>query len=191
MPTTRHATVTTPLADELFLRRMHGHEELGQPFVYELNLLSESYDIEASKLLGQHVTVHLETVGQQLRHFDGIVSQFAYVGARGRYAEYRAVLRPWLWLLTQSVGNAVFLEQTIPDLVLQQLRLSGYAELGPSSLHGTYDKRELIVQYRESLFNFVSRWLEHEGIYYYFTHEEGSHKLCLADDSPGGQSVPE
>lgn len=190
MATSRYVTVTSPLEDQLVLRRMTGREELGQPFVYELELLSSSFDIEAADLLGEHMTVHLETVDKELRHFDGVVAQFAFIGTRGRYAAYRATLRPWLWLLTQIVGNEVFVDRTVPDLVRERLAQSGYGDLGPSSLTGTYDKRELIVQYRESLLQFVSRWLEHEGIYYTFTHEEGGHKLCLADDSTTGSSVP-
>jgi len=37
------------------------------------------------------------------------------------------------------------------------------------------------VQYRETDFNFVSRLLEQEGIYYYFVHEKDKHTLILAD----------
>ena len=191
MPTTRHATVTTPLADELFLRSMHGQEELGRPFIYELELVSESFDIKAEDLLGQSVTVHLETADEPLRHFNGVVAHFAYAGSHGRYAAYRATLRPWLSLLSHTLENSVFQDMTIPDLVRTLFRVYGFTDVEPAKLTGTYDKREFIVQYRESVFDFVSRWLEHEGIYYYFKHEDGSHKLCLADDSTTGSKVPQ
>ena len=39
------------------------------------------------------------------------------------------------------------------------------------------------MQYRETAFNFISRLLEEEGIFYFFTHEDGKHTLVLADDS--------
>jgi len=37
------------------------------------------------------------------------------------------------------------------------------------------------VQYRETDFDFVSRLMEQEGIYYFFTHEKDKHTLILAD----------
>ena len=40
-------------------------------------------------------------------------------------------------------------------------------------LTGTYRKWTYCVQYRETDFNFVSRLMEQEGIYYYFRHTDG------------------
>ena len=37
------------------------------------------------------------------------------------------------------------------------------------------------MQYRETDFNFVSRLMEEEGIFYFFKHEDGKHTLVLAD----------
>jgi type VI secretion system secreted protein VgrG len=190
MPTTRHATVTTPASEELFLLRMHAHEELSRPFVYELDLVSDSPNIKSEELLNQSVTVHLETVDKELRHFNGICVHFSYTGALGTYATYRATLRPWFWLLTHEICNSVFQDTSVPDLVALLFRQNGFKDVEPAKLTGTYDKREFIVQYRESVFNFVSRWLEHEGIYYSFKHEDGSHKLVMADDSTSGSTVP-
>ena len=39
------------------------------------------------------------------------------------------------------------------------------------------------VQYRETDFNFVSRLMEQEGIFYYFEHNNGQHTLVLADSN--------
>ena len=47
---------------------------------------------------------------------------------------------------------------------------------------GTYTTREYCVQYRESDFNFISRLLEEEGMYYYFRHEQNKHVLVFGDD---------
>jgi len=58
-------------------------------------------------------------------------------------------------------------------------------------LTGTYTQREYCVQYRETDFNFVSRLMEEEGIYYYFEHSDGKHTLKLVDSDSdtkaGGQ----
>ncbi len=49
------------------------------------------------------------------------------------------------------------------------------------ALSRSYQPWEYCVQYRETAFNFVSRLMEHEGIYYYFEHAKNKHKLVLAD----------
>ncbi|MDE3167728.1 MAG: type VI secretion system tip protein VgrG, partial [Acidobacteriota bacterium] len=43
--------------------------------------------------------------------------------------------------------------------------------------------RDYCVQYRESSFNFISRLLEEEGIFYFFEHTESKHKMVFADNS--------
>jgi type VI secretion system secreted protein VgrG len=46
------------------------------------------------------------------------------------------------------------------------------------------------VQYRETDFNFVSRLLEEEGIFYYFEHTEDKHTMVLADDVSAFAACP-
>src|SRR5208337_3350784 len=59
-----------------------------------------------------------------------------------------------------------------------------------ANLQGTYCPREYCVQYRETDFNFVSRLLEEEGIFYYFEHTEDKHTLVLADDVSAFAACP-
>ena len=46
---------------------------------------------------------------------------------------------------------------------------------------GKYVPREYVVQYKESDFNFISRLMEHAGIYYYFEHDDTREKLVISD----------
>src|SRR5262249_1828322 len=56
--------------------------------------------------------------------------------------------------------------------------------------------RDYCVQYEESDFNFVSRLMEEEGIFYFFVHQEDGHQMVVANsarshpDLPGIASVP-
>lgn len=45
------------------------------------------------------------------------------------------------------------------------------------------------MQYQESDFDFISRLMEHEGIYYYFTHQQDGHTLVLADAPSAHQEL--
>src|SRR5690606_10631368 len=48
---------------------------------------------------------------------------------------------------------------------------------------------EYIVQYEESDLDFIHRWMEHEGIFYYFTHDESEETLVLGDAPEGYGSL--
>jgi type VI secretion system secreted protein VgrG len=47
---------------------------------------------------------------------------------------------------------------------------------------GTFEPRDYCVQYRESDFDFASRLMEEEGIFYFFEHDEKKHKMVLGND---------
>jgi type VI secretion system secreted protein VgrG len=65
----------------------------------------------------------------------------------------------------------------------------GYSDL-KQSLSGSYPARDYCVQYRESDFDFISRLMEQEGIYYYFTHTQSTHTMVLADALGAHSTVP-
>src|ERR1044071_4290135 len=99
MSLSRVAEVKSPLGDKVLLVAMRGHEELGRPFRYELDLKSTDPDVDFSSVLGQTMTVELELHDGSLREFTGHVTEFSLAGGSGRSVLYRAVLRPWLMLL--------------------------------------------------------------------------------------------
>lgn len=192
----RPFSVTSPLGpDVLLLLRMTGTESLGRLFTYELELLSSSHTIRMADVLGQHLTVRANTRDGGTRYFDGVVARFSYVGTYGQYARYEATLRPWLWFLTRAADCRIFQGDTTVDIMKKIFGDHGFSDLDLTRI-ATPPVREYCTQYRESDFNFISRLMEHDGIYYYFQHEDGKHKLVLADGSgchdtvPGYEEVP-
>lgn len=174
-------------ADAFVVQRFSGREELGRMFEYRLELLSERGDITADQLLGTNATVALElTDGQSSRYFNGYVTRFTVRGAVSTPAFksntgylYLVTLSPGLWFLTRTANSRIFAQMTLGDLVTQQLKADTLMDLDPGAT--TTERRDYIVQYRETDFNFVTRLMEHAGIYYYFTHENGKHKMVLLD----------
>ncbi len=187
----RFFAVNTPLGEDvLVFGRMTAVERLGEPFEFDLELLSERTDIDLLEVLGKNMTVRMELPqarGGGTRYFNGFVTRFSYLGMRGqRYGLYRARLNPWLWFLTRTSDCRIFQSQTVPDIIQSIFRGHGFTDFR-NSLSGTYRTWEYCVQYRETDFNFVSRLMQQEGIYYYFAHENGKHFLVLADD-PGAHT---
>ena len=200
MPSTqenRSVSVSTPLGkDVLLFSSLRGHEELGRLFEFVLDVLSKNYNILANSLLGKSVTVQLRMSSGQLRFFNGYTTEFSQQPDSQNHASYRLVLRPWLWFLTRSTNCRIFQDKTVPDIVKDILRQDyGFTDL-KENLVETYRKREYCVQYRETDFDFISRLMEEEGIYYFFSHQDGRHTLNLVDSDhahvpePGYESLP-
>ena len=89
-----------------------------------------------------------------------------------------------MWLLTLHADNRIFQNKSVPEIIEEVFSDLGLKDF-KKSLNGTYAKREYCVQYQESSFDFVSRLMEDEGIFYYFEHSDGKHMMVLADDSDG------
>ncbi|QKR31205.1 type VI secretion system tip protein VgrG [Pseudomonas aeruginosa] len=190
MQLTRLVQVDCPLGpDVLLLQRMEGREELGRLFAYELHLVSENPNLPLEQLLGKPMSLSLELPGGSRRFFHGIVARCSQVAGHGQFAGYQATLRPWPWLLTRTSDCRIFQNQKVPDIIKQVFRDLGFSDF-EDALSRSYREWEYCVQYRETSFDFVSRLMEQEGIYYWFRHEQSRHILVLSDAYGAHQSPP-
>lgn len=186
----RKIQVFTPLADnELLFYQMEGSECLSVPFEFKLSLLSENASIKPEQLLGELLTVRIELADGNWRYFNGYATRFGQYENINEYIHYRVEVRPWLWLLTRASNCRIFQNKTAPDIISQVFRDQGFSDF-EIKLNASYSTREYCVQYRETDFNFVSRLMEEEGIYYYFKHEQGKHTLVLVDANTSHDEFP-
>ena len=186
----RLISIDTPLGtDVLLLVEFMGTEQLSAPFSFEFKSLSENPNISFADIIGHAVTVSIVQTDGSLRYFNGIISKFAQMSSAVEadnfhdLSAYNATMVPWFWLLTRTSDSRIFQDISVPDLVEQIFSEKNFSDY-QLRLSATYDNREYCVQYRETDFNFISRLLEEEGIYYFFEHEQDRHILILAD-SPG------
>jgi type VI secretion system secreted protein VgrG len=188
----REIAIETPLGtDKLALRSVSITEQMGRLFQMEADLVSESPDIAFDDIVGKNVTMRLNLVGAgKLRYFNGFVSRFVQTEDQGGYAHYRATIVPWLWFLTRTADCRIFQDMSVPEIIQKVFTDHGFNDF-KDSLSATYRKWDYCVQYRETDFNFVSRLMEHEGIYYFFEHENGKHTLVLADSASAHSDFPE
>ena len=186
----RFIAIGTPLKDKeaMLLKSFELTERLGQMYGIDAVMLCESETVDASKIVGQNVTIRLALRNGGTRYLNGMVSRFTQSGTEaGTIARYRATIVPNLWMLTRRSDCRIFQNMTAPDIlkkVLEGLNVKW-------DVHGTYQKREYCVQYRETDFNFVSRLMEEEGIYYFFKHDDGQHTMVVCDSSGSHEPVPD
>ena len=186
----RLAKITSPLGpDVLLLNQMGGGEELGRLFTYDLQLTSLDANIDLNQLLGKPMSVGLQLADGGERHFHGIVAQCSQSIDQGQFASYQVTLRPWLWLLSRTSDCRIFQNLSIPQIIKQVFRDLGFSDF-EDALSRPYREWEYCVQYRETSFDFVSRLMEQEGIYYFFRHEQDRHVLVLADAYGAHTTVP-
>ena len=180
--------------DTFQVLQFDAEEEVSQLFHVELRLVSRDPNIDFDLMLERSACLSIITKGKQ-RNIHGMLAEFEQGGEwqNGLY-EYRALLVPRLWMLSQSTQNQIFQDQTVLDIVSSELKnvnkkgSNPLAEAGLGSdddyemftIH-QYEEREYVVQYKETDLNFISRLMEHEGLYYYFEHNDDCEKLVITD----------
>ncbi|MFO0650433.1 MAG: contractile injection system protein, VgrG/Pvc8 family [Polyangiales bacterium] len=72
----------------------------------------------------------------------------------------------------------------MPDILEEALTVGGLpASAFELRLRGSFRPVDHVCQYRESDLDFISRWMEREGLYYFFDHEGDEEKLVTVNDS--------
>ena len=177
------AIYTTLAPDELLLQAFRGTEGISRLFKFDLVMHSENRSIAFDSIVGKAATIRVVLQDGQERFINGIIASFSQGGATSTFASYTATLVPWFWMLTRTNDCRIFQNMTVPDIIQKLFHEHGFSDF-KNKLHGSYKTREYCVQYRETTFNFISRLMEEEGIFYFFEHERDKHTLVMAD-SPG------
>jgi len=186
----RFITIDTPLGwGELLLDDFKGEEKLSGLFSFNLNLLSLRDDIDGKKIVGKQVTLAISLRSGGERYLSGYVCRFWRADRKQGYRRYGAEMMPWLWFLTRRTNSRIFENQSVSEIIekiFSEYPIAKYQ----LELHSDYPPRVYCVQYRESDFDFVSRLMEEEGIYYYFKHDGDEHTLILGDNPDGHSRTP-
>jgi type VI secretion system secreted protein VgrG len=182
--------LTAPWDKKFLLRSFSGKEAISQLFQFDLELLCEDHLIRFDALIGQKLAFGIKLADDETeRCFHGYVSSFAQVPDEGRLARYFAKIVPWPWFLTKTADCRLHQNKTIPEIVTETFDRFGFSDYR-LNLRGDYGKWEYCVQYRETAFQFISRLLEQEGIFYFFQHEKDRHILILADSRDSNRPCP-
>src|SRR6516162_3085000 len=175
--------IETPLGkDVMLLTALDGTETVSRGFVYTIEMLTLASDAEVRTLLGKAVTMCLRNDNAtERRPLHGHVRHLTRltVDVRG-YRRWRAEVAPWLWFLTRSVDCRIYQDLTVPEILRSVFDEHGLSH-HDFRLGAQYPKLVFCVQYRESAFAFVSRLMEHVGLFYWFEHHQDRHILVLSD----------
>jgi type VI secretion system secreted protein VgrG len=175
--------------DELLLSAVSGAEAISQLYCFKLEAFSEKPDIDPAAILRTAARVTVRGSDGEARFFSGIVNRFTQLGSRDDLFSYALELVPWLWFLTLTRQSRIFQNTSVLGIIEEIFRGHGFADYELRTRR-SYPEREYVVQYRETDFNFVSRLMELEGIFYFFEHSEKGHLLVITDDNSACRTTP-
>ena len=180
LPTTAHVLTFT------------GVEAISRIYSFEILFFmpegdSADFDLEGALLKRASLQINRDD-GTARNTINGIFSSVELVSEFAGDTVFRAVLVPQLWKLTLGRGTRVFAQDntpnTIPTIIEKGLKVHGFGgDDYALRLKRNYIPQLHIGQYKESDFDFMSRLMEREGIYYYFEQGETSEKLIITDAS--------
>ncbi len=185
----RKVRVTTPVGEDvLFLKAFSGTEEISRPFRFSVEMIAENKKkVPFDAMLGEKVTAHLLLPDESTEHhFNGVCVRFAQAGRDEEFTIYRVELVPEFQLLAHNAQSRIFQRKNVPDILREVMK----GVTADWQLEGKYEKRDFCVQYRETDFNFASRLMEEEGIFYFFKHEDGKHTMVVADSPAAFPDLP-
>jgi type VI secretion system secreted protein VgrG len=192
MGTTEHVTFEVG-GNPIEVVSLEGFEEISKPFVYRLVCASADGEKGPDELLAEPARITLSDGFGASRTITGIVAEAEASFSDDGRRILELFVRPALWPLTLGRDARSFHDLDVPGIAREILSRAGMPVR--YELVRKYRVRPYTVQYREDDWQFLSRLLDDEGIYYCFDHEGGETALVLADDStlapdlPGGPRI--
>lgn len=188
--------VSSPLGDKLLFDCLIGEDALSELFIYHVRLYSEKEDLDVSSLLGKNMSLCLATTdGKKKRYISGVVTHARSLPAflvdadkKNYRAFYSVILRPSLWLSTLTKNCRVFMKKKPKEIIETILGEDGVNFTNKASSAGT-SVREYCLQYNETNFQFISRLMEEEGIFYFFEYGASGETMILAAANKSGTNI--
>lgn len=169
----------------LHVVRFKGRERYSEPFEFRIVLAASNMAaMEAmDDALSKSATLSLlSATGRDKREFHGIPRHVRQLYRRNDLTYYEVTLVPHLWLMGETRGSYVFVDKSF-DAILENVLGRASPDAGRYKLHlkSVYKPRDLVLQYNESALDFIHRWMEFYGIYYYFDHASGRDEPVFTD----------
>jgi type VI secretion system secreted protein VgrG len=179
-------TITcSALPDSTRVTSFRGAEGISRTYEFHVYLLvgADGKDLELDDVVGAKATLSIDRGDDRPPFlFNGILCSFELLNELADGSLFHAVLVPQLWQLTQTYHSRIWTKKGIDDIIKEVLQDGGLASSDfDLQLAQTYKPEEHVCQYHESDFDFISRWMEREGMYYYFEQGSDGEKLVITD----------
>jgi type VI secretion system secreted protein VgrG len=169
--------------DALLLTGVEGVDLISKPFLFRIEFATRLSESRVLKLLGKPMTLWIgHTAETAARPVNGLVRKLSgpLPGLRA-WKYWRAELVPQFAFLDYTADCRIFQNKSVVEIIDDVFAIHGLLHYEKRNLMGSYPKLDYCVQYRESAMNFVSRLMEHSGLFFWFEHGADRHNLVIAD----------
>jgi len=167
-----------------------GSEGISRTYEFDIKLVTRNADIDLDEVLAHPVTLYLRPDNALPVH--GVLANLEQQSEVDGNIFYRARLVPRLWMLSLYSVSEVYLDMTFPQIlekVLQEGELA--ADDYDIRFMRQYRQWSYVCQYQENHLDFISRWMEREGVYYFFEQGEDKEKLVITDTRMAHVDLPD
>lgn len=164
-------------------------EALSSPFEIELVVTSTLGELDLAPHIGERVGVTVYQDDEKVRYLNGYLTEAVFLRETADGFYYNLSLRPFLYFMDTASGFAIYQEKTVLDIIKDVFARIGFTDVEYLAAE-SYEPYEYCVQYSESDFNFISRLMEQEGLYYFFRHYEDRHEMVICDRHTQHQETP-
>ena len=177
-----------------------GREAVNELFVFDVDALSVSTDLNLTVFIGEELTLALLQPDGGRRAWHGVCTAASWLGADGGVARYRLRLEPALAMLDKRRDSYIFQDKNAQDIVTELL--ADYPQLRfEFDVTQALPVRAICTQYRESDLQFFTRLLASEGLSWRFEHDQAGddddngdahskHRLVIFDSRARPPAMP-
>ncbi|HVC59601.1 MAG TPA: type VI secretion system tip protein TssI/VgrG [Acetobacteraceae bacterium] len=167
----------------LLMTRLEGEDAISRCFLYRIEVVATVPDDSVEALLGEPVTLWFMSDGPDTRRpIHGHVRSVAGLGYDTHgHRRFELEVVPRLWFLSCTCDCRIFQDLSVPDILRTVFTEQGLLNVAFRVVQDGYPKVDYCVQYEESALDFVSRLMEHLGLFYWHEHTADRHVLVIGD----------
>lgn len=186
--------IVSPLGqDQLLAERVTIEEGVSSLFEIRVSARAKKPIVKPEELIGRLMDVSIEVQqgdgedGSAVRRpFNGLVTELNEGPPITRgLRSYSMVLRPQMWLLSRRSDCRIWMDKTAIDIVETLFSEHGIPAPDTSGIITPPPPQHYSVQWNETDLAYLTRRFEEDGLFYWFSHEDGKHKLHVADAASG------
>lgn len=186
--------IVSPLGqDQLLAERVTIEEGVSSLFEIRVSARAKKPVVKPEELIGRLMDVSIEVQqgdgedGSAVRRpFNGLVTELNEGPPITRgLRSYSMVLRPQMWLLSRRSDCRIWMDKTAIDIVETLFSEHGIPAPDTSGIITPPPPQHYSVQWNETDLAYLTRRFEEDGLFYWFSHEDGKHKLHVADAASG------
>ncbi len=170
-----------------------GQEGISDLYEFRVGIsLLAGQTLDLNKAVGTTAKLNIWRTDGEPISYKGILASAELLHAWDDQTLYQVVLVPQLWKLGLTRHSWVWINTTIDAVIKKVLERNGLSgDQFELKLQASYETREHICQFDESDLDFICRWMEREGMYYYFDHSGDTEKLIISDGKTYDEGRPD